>query len=74
MGGGTAFSQTPAVGSLQTVAAGLVPAGLTPVAFFPPAPNQQLQALSVIFLEAPVKKRKKRSGNDQRGELLLFTF
>ena len=34
--------------------------GLTPVAFFPPEPTQQLQAFSVIFLEAPLKKRKRR--------------
>ena len=61
VGGGTAFSSSPAAGSIQAVAAGLVPAGLTPVAFFPPTNTQTLQALSVIFLEAPLKKRKRRS-------------
>ena len=60
VGGGTAFSSSAPTG-LQAVAAGLVPAGLTPVAFFPPTNTQTLQALSVIFLEAPVKKRKRRS-------------
>ena len=63
VGGGTAFSSTAPAGSIQAAAAGLVPAGLTPVAFFPPTANQQLQAISVIFLEAPVKKRKKRSNS-----------
>ena len=61
VGGGAAFGSTiPTSGAIQTIAAGLVPTGLTPVAFFPPSPTQQLQALSVIFLEAPLKKRKKR--------------
>ena len=61
VGGGAAFgSTTPTSGAIQAIAAGLVPTGLTPVAFFPPSPTQQLQALSVIFLEAPLKKRKKR--------------
>ena len=73
VGGGTAFSTSPAAGGFQTFAAGLVPAGLTPVAFFPPTPNQQLQALSVIFLELPVKKRKRRSLKGDRGDL-LFNF
>ena len=65
VGGGAVFgstAQTSAAqtGAIQAVAAGLVPAGLTPVAFFPPSPTQQIPALSVIFLEAPLKKRKKR--------------
>ena len=61
VGGGSAFaSTTQSVSGVQAIAAGLVPAGLTPVAFFPPSPTQQLQALSVIFLETPIKKRKKR--------------
>ena len=61
VGGGAAFGSTiPTSGAIQTIAVGLVPTGLTPVAFFPPSPTQQLQALSVIFLEAPLKKRKKR--------------
>ena len=61
VGGGAAFGSTiPTSGGIQAIAAGLVPTGLTPVAFFPPSPTQQLQALSVIFLEAPLKKRKKR--------------
>ena len=61
VGGGAAFGSTiPTSGAIQVIAAGLVPTGLTPVAFFPPSPTQQLQALSVIFLEAPLKKRKKR--------------
>ena len=58
VGGGIPFS--PTAGGGQVLAAGLVPAGLTPVAFFPPEPTQQLQAFSVIFLEAPLKKRKRR--------------
>ena len=72
VGGGTVFSTSPAAGSVQTFAAALVPAGLTPVAFFPPTPNQQLQALSVIFLESPVKKRKRRSLKGDRGDLLYL--
>ena len=48
-------------GAAEALALGLVPAGLTPVAVFPPAPAQQLQALSVIFLEAsPVKKKRRK--------------
>ena len=61
VGGGAVFGSTAqASGAIQAIAAGLVPTGLTPVAFFPPSPTQQIPALSVIFLEAPLKKRKKR--------------
>ena len=55
VGGGLAFSPaTQTAGSVQALAATLVPAGLTPVAYFPPLATQQLQAVSVIFLEAPL--------------------
>ena len=62
VGGGLSFSQaTQTAGSTtQALAAALVPAGLTPVAYFPSTATQQLQAVSVIFLEAPLRKRKKR--------------
>ena len=61
VGGGLAFSSaTQTAGSVQALAAALVPAGLTPVAYFPAAATQQLQAVSVIFLEASIGKRKKR--------------
>ena len=67
MGGGSIFStasQSP--GSLQAIAAALVPSGLglTPVAFFPPTAAQTLPAVSVIFLEAPLAGRKKRNTRD----------
>ena len=67
MGGGSIFStasQSP--GSLQAIAAALVPSGLglTPVAFFPPTAAQSLPAVSVIFLEAPLAGRKKRNTRD----------
>ena len=67
VGGGAIFSSaTPVAGSVQALAAGLVPAGLTPVAFFAANPAvQQIPALSVIFLEATVGKRKKRNVNDR---------
>ena len=62
VGGGLAFSPaTQTAGSVQALAATLVPAGLTPVAYFPPLATQQLQAVSVIFLEAPLGKRRKRN-------------
>ena len=64
VGGGSIFSSGSSLaGSAQALAAGLVPAGLTPVAFFAPTATQQLPAISVIFLESPLsgKKRKKRS-------------
>ena len=61
VGGGAVFGSTAQTsGAIQAIAAGLVPTGLTPVSFFPPSPTQQIPALSVIFLEAPLKKRKKR--------------
>ena len=61
VGGGLAFSPaTQTAGGAQALAAALVPAGLTPVAYFPSLATQQLQAVSVIFLEAPIGKRKKR--------------
>ena len=64
VGGGSVFGGgNVATGSAQAIAAALVPAGLTPVAFFPPLLTQRLPATSVIFLEAIVKKRKKRYTN-----------
>ena len=78
VGGGAAFGSTiPTSGTIQAIAAGLVPTGLTPVAFFPPSPTQQLQALSVIFLEAPLKKRKKRfakKGNSKFYRMYVNTY
>ena len=55
-------------GSAQALAAGLVPAGLTPISFFVPTATQQLPALSVIFLELPLagKKRRKRRHSRNR--------
>ena len=62
VGGGSVFSSvTPVAGSSQAIALGLVPSGLTPVAFFPPTPAQILPALSVIFQETVAVKRKKRN-------------
>ena len=64
VGGGSLFTSTSQItGTTQALALSLVPTGLTPVAFFPPTQNTGLQALSVIFLEAPLKKRKKRYSN-----------
>ena len=61
VGGGSIFSSSvPPTGSASSIALSLVPSGLTPVAFFPPTPTQTLPATSVIFLEAQMKKRKKR--------------
>ena len=48
-------------GTTQAIAAALVPGGLTPVAFFPPRPDQQMQAISVIFSEPLLQRRKLRS-------------
>ena len=72
VGGGSLFTSTlnVAATSVQAIAAGLVPAGLTPIAFFPPVATQQLPAISVIFLEATVGKRKKRSS--MNGNLNYF--
>ena len=64
--GGIPFaSTTPAAGSLQALALGLVPAGLTPVAFFPPTQNQTMPAFSVIFQEADERQPRsmKYKGN-----------
>ena len=62
VGGGTPFSPgTPPVGA-ESIAAGLVPQGLTPIAFFPATAIQTMPAVSVIFAESLlVGKRKKRS-------------
>ena len=71
VGGGSVFSATaPAAGSVQAIAIGMVPAGLTPVAFFPPVPSQIMPAISVIFLEPVPKKRKKRTLNHRNKEYL----
>ena len=51
-------STNPVAGSLQAIALGLVPAGLTPVAFFPPTPNQTMQAFTVVFQE-PVGRQSR---------------
>ena len=81
VGGGTPFtSASPLPG--QAIALGLVPVGGTPIAFFPPTAGQSVQAFSVIFQEAPVGKRKKRSEqynaikdhNDRNSITLLSTF
>ena len=72
VGGGSVFSGNVAAGTSQAIAAGLVPAGLTPVAFFPPLLTQRLPATSVIFLEAIVKKRKKRYSNGPGSMCSMF--
>ena len=54
----------------------MVPAGLTPVAYFPPTATQTLPAISVIFAEAPLTGRKKRDarnfsfGKREKGDIL----
>ena len=70
VGGGALFGSTAQTsGAIQAIAAGLVPTGLTPVAFFAANPAvQQIPALSVIFLEATVGKRKKRNGRNDNGK------
>ena len=71
VGGGSVFSATaPVAGSVQAIAIGMVPTGLTPVAFFPPVPSQIMPAISVIFLEPIPKKRKKRTLNPRNKEYL----
>ena len=62
VGGGSVFSPGgAAVGTSEALALALVPAGLTPVAFFPPTPNQRMKATSVIFSEPFIQRRKDRS-------------
>ena len=66
MAGGIPFASiTPAAGSLEALALSLVPAGLTPVAFFPPTQNQTMSAFSVIFQEANERQARgmKFNGN-----------
>ena len=62
VGGGSFFSTAggaQAASGIQATALALIPAGLTPVAFFAPNPvTQSLPATSVIFLEALLKKRR----------------
>ena len=59
MAGGIPFASVPpAAGSLEALALGLVPAGLTPVAFFPPTENQTMPAFSVIFQEADERQAR----------------
>ena len=59
MAGGIPFASiTPAAGSFEALALGLVPAGLTPVAFFPPTENQTMPAFSVIFQEADERQAR----------------
>ena len=61
VGGGTLLSPGgAAAGSPQALALALVPAGLTPVAFFPPNPSQKMKAVSVIFSEPILKRRINR--------------
>ena len=72
--GGIPFaSTTPAAGSLQALALGLVPAGLTPVAFFPPTQNQTMPAFSVIFQEAEERQPRsmKYKGNVMKKKKLV---
>ena len=74
VGGGIQFPTTPSVGP-ETIAAGLVPAGGVPVAFFPPSPTQSVQAFSVIFSESIVAgRRRKRSVHRGRGRMGSFGF
>ena len=69
VGGGIQFPTTPSAGP-ETIAAGLVPSGGVPVAFFPASPTQSVQAFSVIFSESIVAgKRKKRSLHRGRGKM-----
>ena len=63
VGGGMPFPSTPTTGT-ENIAAGLAPPGTAPVAFFPPAPAQSVQAFSVIFSEVgAIGKRRKRSAD-----------
>ena len=74
VGGGIQFPTTPSVGP-ETIAAGLVPSGGIPVAFFPPSPTQSVQAFSVIFSESIVAgRRRKRSVHRGRGRMGSFGF
>ena len=74
VGGGIQFPTTPSAGP-ETIAAGLVPAGGAPVAFFPASSTQSVQAFSVIFSESiVVGKRKKRSMHRGRGRMGDFGF
>ena len=74
VGGGIQFPTTPSVGP-ETIAAGLVPSGGVPVAFFPPSPTQSVQAFSVIFSESIVAgRRRKRSVHRGRGRMGNFGF
>ena len=67
VGGGSLFSAGGAqVGGVESLALGLVPAGLTPVAFFPSNPNQQMKAVSVIFREPSSQRRMMRTLNPQK--------
>ena len=66
VGGGMPFPSTPTTGT-ENIAAGLAPPGTAPVAFFPPAPAQSVQAFSVIFSEVgAIGKRRKRSADRGR--------
>ena len=66
VGGGSLFSAGGAqVRGVESLALGLVPAGLTPVAFFPSNPNQQMKAVSVIFREPSSEGRMMRNLNPQ---------
>ena len=67
VGGGSLFSAGGAqLGGVESLALGLVPAGLTPVAFFPSNPNQQMKAVSVIFREPSSQRRMMRALNPQK--------
>ena len=66
VGGGMLFSSAGAQN--QALALGLIPAGTSPVAVFPPTPAQSVEAFSVIFSESlTVNRRGKRS--DGTGKL-----
>ena len=60
VGGGMLFSSAGAQN--QALALGLIPAGTSPVAVFPPTPAQSVEAFSVIFSESlTANRRGKRS-------------
>ena len=75
MAGGIPFATiTPAAGSLEALALSLVPAGLTPVAFFPPTQNQTMSAFSVIFQEANERQARGMRFNGNISIQLCFNI
>ena len=74
VGGGMPFPSTPTTGT-ENIAASLAPPGTAPVAFFPPAPTQSVQAFSVIFSEVgAIGKRRKRSAARDRANRENFFY